>query len=128
MSDVLVCILTGGVAAAGIKLIESVIVWRLNRKAKKEDDNTQKEVEKKKHDEAKYEELVSTVENLKTANRLLMYDRIKHLCRSYLRAGEIDFNDLEDLVEMHDCYHKGLGGNGKLKELMELVEELPIKK
>ena len=56
MSDVLVCILTGGVAAAGIKLIESVIVWRLNRKAKEEDDNTQKEVEKKKHDEAAHHE------------------------------------------------------------------------
>lgn len=128
MSDVLVCILTGGVAAAGIKLIESVIVWRLNRKAKKEDDNTQKEKEQKKRDEAEYEELVSTVDNLKTANRLLMYDRIKHLCRTYLKAGEIDFNDLEDLVEMHDCYHNSLGGNGKLNELMGLVKELPIKR
>lgn len=128
MNDVLVCVLTGGVAAAGIKLIESLIVWRLNRKAKKEDDNTQKETEKKKHDEAGYEELVSTVEHLKTADRLLMYDRIKHLCRSYLRAGEIDFNDLEDLVEMHDCYHNDLGGDGKLNELMGLVKDLPIKK
>lgn len=128
MNDVLVCVLTGGVAAAGIKLIESLIVWRLNRKAKKEDDNTQKETEKKKHDEAEYEELVSTVEHLKTADRLLMYDRIKHLCRSYLRAGEIDLNDLEDLVEMHDCYHNDLGGNGKLNELMGLVKDLPIKK
>ena len=128
MSDVLVCVLTGGVAAAGIKLIESVIVWRLNRKAKKEDDNTQKEKEQRKQDDAEYEELVSTVENLKTANRLLMYDRIKHLCRTYLKAGEIDFNDLEDLVEMHDCYHNSLGGNGKLNELMGLVKELPIKR
>lgn len=128
MSDVLVCVLTGGVAAAGIKLIESLIVWRLNRKAKKEDDNTQKETEKQKREDAEYEELVSTVENLKTANRLLMYDRIKHLCRSYLRDGEIDFNDLEDLIEMHDCYHTGLGGNGKLNELMGLVKDLPIKK
>ena len=128
MKDVLVCVLTGGVAAAGIKLIESLIVWRLNRKAKKEDDNTQKETEKKKREDAEYEELVSTVENLKTANRLLMYDRIKHLCRSYLRDGEIDFNDLEDLIEMHDCYHTGLGGNGKLNELMGLVKDLPIKK
>lgn len=128
MKDVLVCVLTGGVAAAGIKLIESLIVWRLNRKAKKEDDNTQKETEKQKREDAEYEELVSTVENLKTANRLLMYDRIKHLCRSYLRDGEIDFNDLEDLIEMHDCYHTGLGGNGKLNELMGLVKDLPIKK
>lgn len=127
MSDVLVCILTGGVAAAGVKLIESVIVWRLNRKAKKEDDNTKKETEKKKRDEAEYEELVETVDNLRLASRLLMYDRIKHLCRSYLRAGEIAFNDLEDLVEMHGCYHSGLGGNGKLDELMGLVKDLPIK-
>lgn len=126
--NVLGYVLTGGAAAAGIKLIETVIVWCLNRKAKKNDDAEEKEEMEKTKKDAEIEELRLTVENLKTANRLIMYDRIKHLCKTYLKDGEIGFNDLEDLIEMHECYHCSLGGNGKLNELMGLVKELPIKK
>lgn len=128
MDNVLAYILTGGCAAAGIKLIETLIVWVLNRKAKKSDDEMEKEKEKAKVKEAEYESMVKTVESLKTADRILMYDRIKHLCRAYLSQGEVDFNDLEDLIEMHNCYHNDLGGNGNLNTLMELVKELPVKK
>lgn len=128
MDNVLAYILTGGCAAAGIKLIETLIVWFLNRKAKKSDDEVEKEKQRAKEKEAEYELMVKTVESLKTADRLLMYDRIKHLCRAYLSKGEVDFNDLEDLIEMHGCYHNGLGGNGKLDTLMELVKELPVKR
>lgn len=128
MENVLAYVLTGGCAAAGIKLIETLIVWVLNRKAKKSDDEAEKDKEKAKVKEEEYELMVRTVNSLKTADRILMYDRIKHLCRSYLSSGEVDFNDLEDLIEMHSCYHNDLGGNGNLDTLMELVKELPVKR
>ena len=55
----------------------------------------------------------------------LMYDRIKHLCKSYISRGQIASNDLEDLLKMHEAYHR-LGGNGFLDELMDAVKELRI--
>ena len=128
MENVLAYLLTGGCAAAGVKLIETLTVWVLNRRAKKTDDEKAEEQEKLKKKEAEYENMVETVEGLKIADQLIMRDRIKHLCRTYLRAGEVEFTDLSDLIEMHGCYHSVLGGNGNLNELMELVKELPIKK
>lgn len=127
MDDVLMCVLSGGVAVAGIKLVETLIVWRLNRKAKKEDDAANKKNQEELKTEERLKELEQTVSHLKNSSKLIMYDRIKYLCRSYLRAGEIDFDDLEDLIEMHSCYHNELGGNGKLNDLMELVKALPLK-
>lgn len=128
LDNVLSYVLTGGCAAAGIKLIETLIVWVLNRKAKKSDDEVERERKKEKEKEVEYENLVKTVESLKTANRIVMYDRIKHLCRSYLSSGEVAFNDLEDLIDMHSCYHNDLGGNGNLDTLMELVKDLPVRR
>ena len=125
--NVLACVLTGGCAAAAIKAIETIVVWFLNRKAKKEDDKAEKKETDVKKLEEDYTKLAETVEHLKTADRLIMYDRIKYLCRSHLKNGEIGFDDLEDLIEMHGCYHDDLGGNGRLNELMGLVKELPIK-
>lgn len=127
MENVLAYLLTGGVAAAGVKLIETLIVWFLNRKAKKNDEEAESEKTRQQKKEAEYEDMVATVKNLKTADRLIMSDRIKYLCRSYLAKGEIEFSDLDDLIEMHSCYHNLLGGNGNLNTLMELVKELPIK-
>jgi hypothetical protein len=58
--------------------------------------------------------------------RILLYDRIKYLGRSYLRAGHIASEDLEDIIEMHKVYHTELGGNGYLDSIMEKVRRLPI--
>lgn len=128
MENVLAYLLTGGCAAAGVKLIESVVVWFLNRRAKKDDDAAEEEKKKKQQRETEYADMVKTVEGLKIADRLIMQDRIKHLCRAYLKDGEIEFSDLDDLIAMHGCYHDNLGGNGNLNALMELVKELPVKK
>ena len=128
MENVLAYLLTGGCAAAGVKLIETLAVWFLNRRAKKCDDEAEAEEQKRQEKEAEYEEMVDTVKNLKEADKLIMLDRIKYLCRSYLDHGEIEFSDLDDLIAMHSCYHDLLGANGNLDTLMELVKELPIKK
>ena len=125
MENVLAYLLTGGCAAAGVKLIETLVVWFLNRRAKKSDDEADAEKQKEQAKEAEFEEVVKTVESLKAADKLIMLDRIKYLCRAYLDHGEVEFSDLTDLIEMHSCYHDLLGGNGNLDTLMELVKELP---
>lgn len=51
--------------------------------------------------------------------RILLYDRIKHLCKQYIAAGEINADDLEDLIHMHAIYHDELKGNGYLDKLMD---------
>lgn len=58
---------------------------------------------------------------------MLLYDRIKHLGKSYIERGSISTDELEDLVEMHAIYHEDLDGNGFLDAIMASVKALPIK-
>lgn len=60
------------------------------------------------------------------ANRLLMKDKIRHLCTKYIDQGWIYADELEDLIAMHECYHDKLKGNGFLDELMSDVKKLPV--
>ena len=46
---------------------------------------------------------------------------------TYTADGKIDFDDRQDLIDMHGVYHNALGGNGNLDKLMEEVMELPVK-
>lgn len=64
---------------------------------------------------------------LEDANRIIMKDRIKHLAKSYISRGTVTSEELEDLHEMHQCYHD-LGGNGFLDALMISVRNLPLSK
>lgn len=64
--------------------------------------------------------------SLLEANRILMKDRIKHLGNSYIQRGSITSEELQDLHEMHECYHD-LGGNGFLDTIMSNVNHLPLK-
>ena len=58
--------------------------------------------------------------------RILLYDRLKHLAKSYIARGWITTEELEDLMQMHKVYHD-LGGNGYLDKLMEQVHRLPVR-
>ena len=102
--DILIALISGGVASAVVGGLFSVILWRLNRNAAKED----------------------KTDSVKIALRVLLYDRIKHLGKSYLARGSIHAEELEDLMSMHRVYHNELEGNGFLDELMEQVRHLPI--
>ena len=61
--------------------------------------------------------------------KILLYDRIKHLGKSYIERGYLSSEELEDLTTMHDIYHDpdGLNGNGFLDAIMKNVKNLPIK-
>lgn len=60
--------------------------------------------------------------------RMLLYDRIKHLGKSYIERGSISAEELEDLISMHNIYHDDLNGNGFLDAIMTSVKALRIKK
>lgn len=60
--------------------------------------------------------------------RILLYDRIKHLGKSYIERGCITSEELEDLIAMHKIYHDDLDGNGFLDAIMRSVGALPIRK
>ena len=64
--------------------------------------------------------------NLTDGLKILLYDRIKHLGKAHISRGCITFEDLEDLVEMHNIYHDSLNGNGYLDKLMSQVGKLDI--
>lgn len=61
--------------------------------------------------------------------KILLYDRIKHLGKSYIERGYVTSDELEDLTTMHEIYHDpdGLNGNGFLDAIMRNVKGLPIK-
>ena len=108
--ELVAVILGGGVTAAAVSGVVQILLWRMNRKASKEDttDKTDKHV--------------------KTALKLLMHDRIKYLGKCYISEKSIDSEDLRDLMEMHRCYHDDLNGNGFLDNVMVQVKALPIRK
>lgn len=125
--NVLLTILGGAVGAGIVSGIFGVIMWKLNRKAAKEDraDENAKKAESARDEEM--QEIKTQLESLIVAERTSMYDRIKHNGNSYLRKGWISSEDLEDLIEMHRVYHDELKGNGFLDNLMEKVKALPVK-
>ena len=120
--------LTGVGAAAVIKLIDNVVQWKLQRKAAKEDrtaEDGQAEIKKIKQWEKDMEDKVNALVN---ADKYIMFDRIRYLGQKYVAEKEVDFDDRRILNQMHDVYHNELGGNGDLKELMDAVNALPLKK
>ena len=68
------------------------------------------------------------VNALVNADKYIMFDRIRYLGQKYVAEKEVDFDDRRILNQMHDVYHNELGGNGDLKELMDAVNALPLKK
>lgn len=124
--EVLAVILGGAVGAALVTGVFSIIRWKLDRKAKKEDAQEQKQVTDCSARKQEIAELKRLVEVLMVADRTILYDRIKHLAKTYIRRGSVTIDEWEDLSMMHKVYHDKdkLNGNGFLDELMETVKKL----
>ena len=118
--------LGGAGGAAIVAGLFALIQWRLNRKAHKED----KAADQKAADCAArgrdIAELSRKMDVLFLADRTILYDRIKHLAKSYIARGWVTVEELEDLNRMHEVYHDEdkLNGNGFLKELMNTANHL----
>ena len=53
--------------------------------------------------------------------------RLNHLCKRYLRLGEIPDDEYESFIAMGEAY-KGLNGNSYVKKLFEECKELHIER
>lgn len=120
MENTLAAFLTGGAIVALIQGGFGIIMWILNRKAKKKDDGDQ-------NIEKRLKALEQQNANQSEALKYIMYDRIRFLGQAYIAEGKIDFDDRRILNAMHKVYHNGLNGNGDLDELMKAVNALPLK-
>jgi len=65
------------------------------------------------------------IDALVNANKVLMIDRVKHIGKTYIEAGEISLDDKDNLKEMFSAY-KRLGGNGHLDLIMSEVDKLKV--
>ena len=112
----------GGVGTALVGGVFTLLQYRLNRKAAREDRAVELGVEESR-------ELKRLVRVLVEADRTILYDRIKHLGKSYLARGYVTVEELEDLDLMHEVYHnkEKLGGNGFLDALMSKVHTLNVR-
>lgn len=107
--------------------------YKADRKALKED-----KAEEKQDEVEKLSKLVKDMANtqkeqtaqmaaFQEALKCVLLDRVIYLGQNYIKAGAIDFDDRRRLREMHDSYHKGLGGNGDAEAIMKAVDALPLK-
>lgn len=130
--EVIGYLLTGATAAAVIKLIDNLIQWHLNRRAKKQDKaEAEAEAREKKEqsDEKEWKKHTDEmIADLMVGVRVILMDRIRYLGQRYVQDEEVDFDDRHLLHEMHSVYHNILGGNGDLDILMEEVNNLPLKR
>lgn len=101
--------------------------WRQNRKAQKEDKAADTKVANCAARGAEIQQLQKTVDSLIVADRAILYDRIKHLAKSYLSRGYVTVEEYEDLKRMHKVYHDDLKGNGFLDTIMQRVANLEVR-
>jgi hypothetical protein len=122
--ELLKTILTGAAGAALVGGIFGIIMWCLNRKAAKEDAAKVDVASVCAARGKTIEDLSKMVSSLIVADRTILYDRIKHLAKSYIKRGWISVEEYEDLKRMHKVYHDDLEGNGFLDALMAEVAKL----
>ena len=127
--EIVLAILGGGVGTALVGGIFTIIQWKLNRNAVHEDRVQETSVASCSERGEQIRELKRLVNVLVEADRTILYDRIKHLGKSYIARGYITVEELEDLDLMHGVYHNKdkLGGNGFLDALMTTVRALDVR-
>lgn len=115
MENVIV-ILLSGVSAAAVSVLGNIILHRMTRKDKKEDDADARKA-------AADEKLIAIGRGV----MFLELDKIKYLGLKYISEGAVDYDDRRLLHKMHHNYHTELGGNGDLDAIMAEVDKLPLK-
>lgn len=121
---VVVELLESAFGAAIVVGLFGIWQWRLKRKAQKEDKAVELELTSSANRVREIEQLQNTVNSLIIADRTILYDRIKHLAKSYIKRSWISVEEYEDLQRMHKVYHDELEGNGFLDSIMAEVEKM----
>lgn len=117
-------LLGGAFGAALVAGVFGLIQGRLNRKDQKEDRAIARDAASCAARGEEIKELQETVNALIVADRTILYDRIKHLAKAYIKRGWISVEEYEDLKRMHKVYHDDLKGNGFLDSIMEEVDKI----
>lgn len=115
MTETVLIFLAGAGGAAAIKLLDNLIQYVLQRRAKKQDAGEQEKTE-----------LEKQVDAIRQCLMVSMLDRIQYLCRCYIMDEKITIDDRRRLHQMHKGY-KAVGGNGDLDDLLAQVDALPLK-
>ena len=113
--ETVLLLFSGAAGAAIIKLLDGVVQWCLQRRAKRQDNGAAQKTDMEKRIDAIADCLIAS-----------SMDRIQYLCKCYIKEGRVDVEDLRRLHIMHEKYHQ-LGGNGDLDNLMEQVDSLQLK-
>ena len=127
--ETLLAILGGGVGTALVGGLFALLQWKLNRKAALADRETASAGAVCAARGKEIRELKTMMGVLIEADRTILYDRIKHLGKSYIARGYVTVEELEDIDLMHSVYHDKdkLGGNGFLDALMKTVHALEVR-
>ena len=122
-------ILSGSLGTALIGGLFALIQWRLNRRAALADRETEAAAGVCAARGQEIRELKTMMGVLIEADRTILYDRIKHLGKSYIARGFVTVEELEDIDLMHTVYHDKdkLGGNGFLDALMKTVHTMEVR-
>lgn len=105
MQSIIVALLGGSGFGALVAAIAAAIQARAARKEREEN-----------HDDAVAEGV-----------KYLLYVEILRLGKKFIADGKVDFDERRILNAMHSTYHNGLSGNGDLDNIMEAVNDLPLK-
>lgn len=119
--------LSGAGGAALMGGVFALLQWVLNRHAKKQDTASAASAGICAARGEELKEVKRLIDVLVEADRTILYDRIKHIGKSYIAREYVTLEELEDLERMHKVYHdkNKLNGNGFLDELMKTVKSLP---
>ena len=143
MSTVPIAILSGAAVAALITGIVNLVLWKWNRRAKLEDDKTDRSDEL---DDIKnslnrifqsldqlsdqqdnlYKRVTESEDLSKHLFRILYSAHIREIADKALKNGEISLRDKQTLHELHAAYHDDCNGNGFFKELIEDCDDLDV--
>lgn len=125
---------TSGVIAALVVFAKELVLWILNRRATKEDRNSDKEEEEDFNLQQTIESINSKIDSMqenlthqRDINRILLSYNIRVLGAKYLKQGEISVEDRAEIIDMWETYHFKENGNGTHDDLMDEVRKLPTK-
>lgn len=137
LQTIIVCILSSTLAATIVTSIKELILWRLNRKAKIEDNSQESQNSELKkilsdHQES-LEKIVNSIVDLEKKlslslenDKIILKDKIKYLVLKYVDFGEITLDEKQAINHMWSIYHYDLKGNGDLDDFMGMLEEVKI--
>lgn len=144
MDSTLSLILSSSLAVALVTAVKELILWRLNRKAKLKDEAVAIEREENTTEKQILEHIAqqntsikllsesqdkfqSTLESFLKSEKTLLRDKIRYLVFKYIEYGEITLDEKNAIKHMWHIYHFEWGGNGDLDDVMQMLEDVPVK-